>query len=260
MFSGVAELLAAAARPGGLTVVIEDVHWADGATLDFLTFLTRAGRAEAVRVVATVRSDEAPAEPAVSRWLAYARGSGHAHEIRLGPLSRDEMAEQVTGLTGGQLRRQAWPGLYARGEGNPFFTEQLVAGALAGDGTGTPAGPRAAAPRLAELLAAAGERRQPAGRGAAGRPVGGRAAAAPTEQLAAVTRCSAPTRCARAPGAGRPVAGGDRGGRAAPGPAPHALLAEAASAARRRPGDALAGGHAPSGRGGRPRWPAGRDA
>ena len=84
MFSGVAELLAATARMGGLTVVIEDVHWADGATLDFLTFLTRAGRAAAVRVVATVRSDETPAEPAVSRWLAYARGSGHAHEIRLG--------------------------------------------------------------------------------------------------------------------------------------------------------------------------------
>ena len=39
-----AELLAAAARPGGLTVVIEDVHWADGATLDFLTFLA-PGRA-----------------------------------------------------------------------------------------------------------------------------------------------------------------------------------------------------------------------
>ncbi len=43
MFSGVAELLAAVARRSGLAVVIEDVHWADGATLDFLTFLARAG-------------------------------------------------------------------------------------------------------------------------------------------------------------------------------------------------------------------------
>jgi hypothetical protein len=32
--------------------VIEDVKWADSATLDFLTFLTRAGRADAVTVVA----------------------------------------------------------------------------------------------------------------------------------------------------------------------------------------------------------------
>ena len=42
----------------------------------------------------------------------------------------------------------AWPELYARGEGNPFFTEQLVAGTMAGGGLGgLPA-------RLAELLTA----------------------------------------------------------------------------------------------------------
>ena len=124
------------------------MHWADGATLDFLTFLARTGRADAITVVATVRSDETPAEPAVTRWLAYARGSGHAREIRLGPLTRDEMAEQVNGLTGGQLPPAAWAELYARGEGNPFFTEQLVAEAMAGGGLGgLPA-------RLAELLTA----------------------------------------------------------------------------------------------------------
>ena len=141
MFSGVAELLAAVARRSGLAVVIEDVHWADGATLDFLTFLARTGRADAVTVVATVRSDETLLEPAVSRWLAYARGSGHAREIRLAPLTRDEMAEQAAGLTGGQLPPVDADELYARSEGNPFFTEQLVAETLAmrgGPGEGRP--------------------------------------------------------------------------------------------------------------------------
>ena len=37
------------------------------------------------------------------------------------------MAEQVNGLTAGRLPQAAWPELFARGEGNPFFTEQLVA-------------------------------------------------------------------------------------------------------------------------------------
>ena len=157
MFSGVAELLAAVARRSGLAVVIEDVHWADGATLDFLTFLARTGRADAVTVVATVRSDETLLEPAVSRWLAYARGSGHAREIRLAPLTRDEMAEQAAGLTGGQLPPVDADELYARSEGNPFFTEQLVAETLAmrgGPGEGRPGeGRRGGLPaRLAELL------------------------------------------------------------------------------------------------------------
>ena len=75
MFSGVTELLAAVARPSGLVVVIEDVHWADGATLDFLTFLALAGRTRYRTAAATVRSDETPLEPAVSRWLAYARAA-----------------------------------------------------------------------------------------------------------------------------------------------------------------------------------------
>jgi predicted ATPase len=50
MFAGVAELLAAAARPAGLVVVVEDVQWADSATLDFLTFLARSGPAGLITV------------------------------------------------------------------------------------------------------------------------------------------------------------------------------------------------------------------
>jgi DNA-binding CsgD family transcriptional regulator len=151
MFSGLAELLAAAAaRRGGLVLVIEDVHWADSATLDFLTFLARGGRSRAVTVVATFRSDEAPLEPHLIRWLAHVRGDGQAAEIRLAALSPAELTEQIAGLVADPP-----PGLvdelYARSEGNPFYTEQLVAGAL----TGEPGGGLGRLPgRLAELLAA----------------------------------------------------------------------------------------------------------
>ena len=227
MFSGITELLAAAARPGRLAIVIEDVHWADGATLDFLTFLARTGRADAITVVATVRSDETPAEPAVSRWLAYARGSGHAREIRLGPLTRDEMAEQVSGLTGGQLPPAAWAELYARGEGNPFFTEQLVAEAVAGGGLGgLPA-------RLAELLTArvsdCGPAAWPllAAVSVAGRPL-------TEDQLAGVTGLDAGAlRAGLRELASRSLAETAPGGRHR---ARHALLAEAA-AGRLLPGE-----------------------
>jgi predicted ATPase len=51
LFSAVAELLDAVAGSRGSRVglVIEDVHWADSATLDCLTFLARAGRRDAER-------------------------------------------------------------------------------------------------------------------------------------------------------------------------------------------------------------------
>jgi DNA-binding CsgD family transcriptional regulator len=154
LFSGVAELLAAVARQGRLVLVIEDLQWADSATLDFLLFATRAGRSDAMTVVATCRSDEMAVDPQVAQWLAHMRGGGQVAEIRLGPLSRDEVAQQVTGLMGAPPPAQMADEVYARSEGNPFFAEQLVADALArpaGTGLGRPGG---LPTRLAELLTA----------------------------------------------------------------------------------------------------------
>ena len=154
LFSAVADLLYAVGRRARVGLVIEDVHWADSATLDFLTLLTRAGSESAVTVLATCRSDEAPLASHVGDWLAHMRGATGVEEIRLGPLSRVEVAEQVAGLTGRPAHPQAVEVLYDRAQGNAFFTEQLVAAALtdpAGGVAGIPAGLPA---RLAELLTA----------------------------------------------------------------------------------------------------------
>src|SRR6266567_7222472 len=126
----------------------------DSATLDLLTFLVRAGGGGAVTVVVTCRSDEPTLEAHVADWLAYARGSQSAEEIRLGPLSRDEAAAHVAGLVG----RPAPPGLvddlYGRAGGNPFFTEQLVAAVQAGPGEDMVRVPAGLPDPLAGLLAA----------------------------------------------------------------------------------------------------------
>src|SRR5271166_6377739 len=84
LFAGVAELLAVVAgrSPSGVGLVVEDVHWADSETLDFLTFLVRAGRRGSVRVVATCRGDEAPLAALVAGWLARVRAGARTEEIR----------------------------------------------------------------------------------------------------------------------------------------------------------------------------------
>jgi DNA-binding CsgD family transcriptional regulator/tetratricopeptide (TPR) repeat protein len=154
LFSAVAELLAAVAGRSGLAVVIEDVHWADGATLDCLTYLAWAGRGGAPTVVVTCRSDEAPLDVQVAGWLAHVRGGGGVEEIRLEPLSRSEAAQQVAGLVGEEPPGQFADDLYGRAEGNPFFTEQLVAAAQAESSRVELSPPAGLPARLAELLAA----------------------------------------------------------------------------------------------------------
>jgi DNA-binding CsgD family transcriptional regulator len=160
LFAGVAELLAAVAARSGSAVglVVEDVHWADSATLDCLTVLARAGRRGGVRVVVTCRGDEAPLAPHVADWLAAVRAGAGVEEIRLGPLSRAEVAGQAAALVGGPVAPQLIDELYARAEGNPFFTEQLVAAALAGGAEGGLRVPAGLPARLAELLMARADR------------------------------------------------------------------------------------------------------
>ena len=160
LFAGVAELLAVVAdrSPSGLGLIVEDVHWADSETLDFLTFLVRAGRRGPVRVVATCRGDEAPLAEHVAGWLAQMRGDAGTEEIRLGPLSRAEVAGQAAALAGGPVSPRVIDYLYARAEGNAFFTEQLMAAALAGRAEGGLQVPAGLPARLAELLAARADR------------------------------------------------------------------------------------------------------
>jgi tetratricopeptide (TPR) repeat protein len=131
LFSAVGELLGAVATWCTVCMVVEDVHWADSSTLDCLTFLGRAGGLGAVTLVVTCRSDEAPLDRQVAGWLAHVRGGRGVEEIRLAPLSKVESADLVEGLLGAPPPPRVANELYARAEGNPFFTEQLVAAMLA---------------------------------------------------------------------------------------------------------------------------------
>ena len=101
LFSAVGELLGTVAAGRPVCVVVEDVHWADSSTLDCLTFLAHADGLAAVTLVVTCRSDEAPLDRQVADWLAHVRGGRGVEEIRLAPLSREEVAELVAGLWGG---------------------------------------------------------------------------------------------------------------------------------------------------------------
>ena len=82
----------------------------------------------------------------------HVRRDAEVEEIRLGPLSRSEVVEQVTALTGEAPPSGLVAEVYARAEGHPFFTEQLVAAAVTD--SGQRAQPVALPARLADLLVA----------------------------------------------------------------------------------------------------------
>ena len=107
--------------------MIEDLHWADSSTRGFVRFLARTLCTERMLVVGTYRSDELHRRHPLRPLLAELARDPLAHAIELDRLTRDEMAEQLEDI----LDNPADPGLverlYSRSEGNPLFTEELLA-------------------------------------------------------------------------------------------------------------------------------------
>jgi DNA-binding CsgD family transcriptional regulator len=132
-------LFEAVARERTLALVIEDVHWADASTVELLDFLLAPGHALGASVALTCRSEE-PAGPTVSGWLDRLQRNPQVRRLDLAPMSEVETAEQIELLLGVRPPRRVVGDIYARSEGNAFFTEQLVAAGAAGDDHALPAG------------------------------------------------------------------------------------------------------------------------
>jgi DNA-binding CsgD family transcriptional regulator len=117
------QLLSALADGGRWVWVIEDAHWADGATLDLVRFLSRRISALRLLLVISFRDDElAPTHP-LAVTLGDLSNCANVNRIELAALSSPSVAALAAGS--GVNAEQ----LYQVSGGNPFFvTEVLAAG------------------------------------------------------------------------------------------------------------------------------------
>lgn len=100
-------------------LLIEDVHWADVGTLDFIRFLgRRIGHCNAVLVV-SFRDDEVDPKHALRRVLGDLPAD-RLHRITLGPLSLEAVRQMAAGTD-----RDVEELLRVTG-GNPFFVTEIV--------------------------------------------------------------------------------------------------------------------------------------
>jgi DNA-binding CsgD family transcriptional regulator len=110
-----------------IVLVLEDLHWADASTRDFLNFIVRSARSEPLCLIATYRSDELHRRHPLRPLLAELERVSGVERIGLERFALPEVAELVAGI----LDAPAAPGLaerlYARTEGNALYTEELLA-------------------------------------------------------------------------------------------------------------------------------------
>jgi DNA-binding CsgD family transcriptional regulator len=150
LFAALRDLLTALTAEHPCALVIEDVHWADATTLDFLSYLTAVDRDGATRVMLTCREEELDPRKPVGRWFAEVARQAGVNRLTLGRFSRPEVAEQIRGLIPGALPESFVDVVFARAGGNAFFTEQLVAASVGDHGGLQPAAglPASLAPLL----------------------------------------------------------------------------------------------------------------
>nr|WP_237421668.1 BTAD domain-containing putative transcriptional regulator [Gordonia sp. SID5947] len=117
-----ADLLEGVARSHLLIIVLDDLQWADGASLELLTHMATR-RAPGVTFFASVRTS--PRRNAVTNSLATLARLPEHRRLEVGPLSADEISEMVRRET------REWPAagtvasIATRTGGNAFFVREL---------------------------------------------------------------------------------------------------------------------------------------
>ena len=122
-------LLGRLAEAQPLVLVFEDVHWADRSSRDFLAFFVRNARHQRVLLVATYRTDELHRRHPLRALVAEAERAPIVERVGLERFTREEIVAQLTGILGRRPEGRLVDELFARTEGNPFFTEELAAAA-----------------------------------------------------------------------------------------------------------------------------------
>jgi DNA-binding CsgD family transcriptional regulator len=116
-----------------LVLIVEDLHWADRSTRDLLAFLARNLRRERVLLVLTYRSDET-GRARLGSYLAELDRAGPAQRLELPRFARAETQAQLTGILAAAPTTELVEAVFARSEGNPFFTEELLQAMRPGSG------------------------------------------------------------------------------------------------------------------------------
>jgi DNA-binding CsgD family transcriptional regulator/tetratricopeptide (TPR) repeat protein len=111
-----------------LILVIEDAHWADRSSRDLIAFLIGYQRAlRNVLIVVTFRSDEMHRTHPLRPLLAELARIEWVERMELPRLTRGQAEELAAAVLGRALDRTLSDVLYKRAEGNPLFTEELLA-------------------------------------------------------------------------------------------------------------------------------------
>jgi predicted ATPase/transcriptional regulator with XRE-family HTH domain len=124
LFEAMARTILGASQP--LLLVIDDLHWCDRDTLEWLHYLLRFDPRARLLVVGTLRREEALGDHPVAVLLSQLGYADRLTEIPLRRLDASETAGLAASMMDHGLLDDQAANLYAETEGNPLFVVETV--------------------------------------------------------------------------------------------------------------------------------------
>lgn len=126
LFDSAVAFLAALAGDATLVLFLDDLQWADGASLDFLSYLARKARPARILLLGAHREVAPTGGEPLGRTIAELTRQRLLTRIGLQRLSAADTRTLLAGLLGGDPSPALVQQLYQQSEGNPFFVEEFL--------------------------------------------------------------------------------------------------------------------------------------
>lgn len=128
LFEHVTAFLAAAARVRPVVMLLDDLHWADAATLQLLRYVARNVRSDRILLVGTYRDVELDRKHPLGNTLREMNRERLYSRILLRRLTREHVGEMIRAVfqTRQPVSEEFRDLIYRETEGNPFFVEEVL--------------------------------------------------------------------------------------------------------------------------------------
>jgi len=129
LYEAVARLLERLCFNAPVVLFVDDLHWADTASLALLGYLVPTVAASPVTLIVAYRPERALENKVLRQFVTNARRSGVVSELPLRGLDPNGVAELAAGILGDEPPASILE-LSARAAGTPLFVEALIRGML----------------------------------------------------------------------------------------------------------------------------------
>lgn len=124
-FNSIGRYLTRASGVGPVMLILDDLHWADEATLQLLQYFATVIEDRAALIIGTYRDVELAVSRPLARTLEQLVRQRKAHRLSLKRLSQQDVSTMLERLAGAQPPARLVELIYSETDGNAFFVEEV---------------------------------------------------------------------------------------------------------------------------------------